>query len=171
MTILNILQYPDSRLQRTAIKVTDVGSARIQKIIDDMLETLRATKSCAALAATQLNIDNPPSITVISPIPGLFTEPLCLINPEVIEKHGAHQEEEGCMSVHPNCISAKVKRAISIKVTAQDRYGNQLNIDAEDFFAKCIQHEVDHLHGRIYLDHLSPLKRALIKKKIEKIDR
>lgn len=169
MTILKILQYPDLRLRRKAAPVTDVHDTRIKSIISDMLETLSATPDCAALAATQLDVDNPPKITVLTPIAGLFNEPLCLINPEITEKSGSTRIEEGCMSVYPQKISALVDRAATVKVTALNRQGHHIEINAEQLFAKCLQHEIDHLHGVIYLDYLSQLKLALLKKKIAKL--
>lgn len=167
MAILKILQYPDPQLRRKAIKVDDIQSARIQKIIDDMFETLAHTEHCAGLSATQLNIEMPPSITVINaPIAG--DEPLCLINPEIISVCGKVTEEEGCMSVYPSEVSAVVERSAQVKFKAYDRTGNLIEVDADDFFARCIQHEIDHLNGILYLDRLSPLKRSRIDKKIKK---
>lgn len=170
MSILEILQHPDPRLRRIAVEVENVNDARVQQIIDDMIETLRATKDCAALAATQLDIDHPPSITVINQRSGISLEPLCLINPRIKEKSGVAREEEGCMSVYPKEISALVKRATKVKITAQDRHGQHLEIDAEDFFARCLQHEIDHLHGILYIDYLSRLKRSMLEKKIAKLN-
>jgi peptide deformylase len=169
MTLLAILQYPDPRLRRTARQVTNVNEAHLQQTIDDMLETLHHTKSCAALAATQLAIDNPPSITVIAKVDGVLHEDTCLINPKIISKSTTtEREEEGCMSVYPKHVSALVERATEITVAALDRHGNPITISVHGFLAKCLQHEVDHLHGIIYLDYLSPLKLSLIKKKIFK---
>lgn len=169
MTILKILEYPDRRLKTVAKKVEKID-AHIQKIIDDMFETHYNTENCAALAATQLDIQDPPAITVIDFSPAK-DQPLCLINPEIIERSGEHEEIEGCMSVFPQQIHEKVKRAAKIKVRALDREGKQLEFEAEDFMAKCIQHELDHLNGKIYLDHLSRLKRTLTEEKIKKIKR
>lgn len=170
MTILKILQYPDSRLRRIASQVTNFSDSRVQQIIDDMLLTLHHTAGCAALAATQLEIDNPPSITVIAAIDGLVAQDLCLVNPQIIEKQGKKCEDEGCMSVYPQSVSAAVERATRIKVVAQDRNGKPLEMVVEGFLAKCIQHEVDHLRGVIYPDHLSALKRSMLKKKIAKLE-
>jgi peptide deformylase len=169
MSILKILQYPDLRLRRTATQVTDFNDSYIQKIIDDMLETLQQQSHAAALASTQLDIDNPPSITVINKIEGVLPETLCLINPKITEKQGAIKEMEGCMSIFPSDIAATIERAEEIKGMAQDRYGKTFDINVKGYLAKVIQHEIDHLHGTIYLDHLSKLKLALIKKKIAKL--
>lgn len=168
MSILKILQYPDPRLRRKALHVVDPTSPKIQRIIDDILETLHHTESCAGLAATQLDIDEPPRIAILSPTENL-KEHLCLINPKIIETSGKISELEGCMSVFPKDIAASIERAQQIKMQALDRYGKNFEINAHDFLAKLIQHEIDHLDGMVFLDRLSSLKRALIKKKIVKL--
>lgn len=168
MTILTILQYPDPRLRSIANRVDDIKNKRIQNIIDDMLETLAKTAHCAGLSATQLDIDLPPQITVInSPID--IGETLCLINPEILFSEGEEIQEEGCMSVYPAEVSALVERAEKIKVRAQDRFGNIIELAAEGFFARVIQHEVDHLKGKLFIDKISKLKRSRIDKKIAKL--
>lgn len=168
MAIISILQYPDSRLKIKATKVEDAQNAKIQKIIDDMLETLGNTENCAALAATQLDIPNPPSITVVNQEnPKL--KPLCLINPEIIDKESECTEKEGCMSVYPDHIHAPVKRAKKVKVRALDRQGKTIVIEAEGFMARCLQHEIDHLNGTVYIDHISNLRRKLIDRKVKKL--
>lgn len=169
MSILKILQYPDLRLKRIAQQITNTNDPRIQSVIDDMLETMAHCSNCAALAATQLDIENPPSITVINKMEGILPEPLCLLNPKITEKQGSTRDIEGCMSVYPQDISAIIERAEEIKGMALDRYGKTFEINAKGYLARCIQHEVDHLHGIVYLDHLSKLKLALIKKKIAKL--
>lgn len=168
MTILKILQYPDPKLRRHGQIVTDIKSNIIQNIIDDMLETLKNTESCAGLSATQLDIDIPPSITVINE-PTAKGGVLCLINPEIIESEGQCSEIEGCMSIHPEIISAIVNRPERITVTACDREGQPIRISTADFLARCIQHEIDHLHGIVYIDRISPLKKTRIEKKISKL--
>lgn len=163
MSTFKILQYPDSRLFRKGHLVTQID-ARISQIIKNMFETHYAAKNCAALAATQLDMPNPPHITVID-----FSEkkdqPLCLVNGEIIERIGSTYEEEGCMSIAG--VYDKVKRAASIRVRALDASGDPLEFDATGFMAKCIQHELDHLNGTIFLRHLSSLKRARIDKKFK----
>lgn len=167
MTIFNILQYPDPRLQRKAQRVTEIDG-RISKIIDDMFETHYNAENCAALAATQLDMPNPPHITVID-----FSEkkdtPLCLVNGEVIAREGERIEEEGCMSVM--AVYEKVNRADKITVRAMDRDGKPLEFEADGFMAKCIQHELDHLNGKIFIDRISSLKRSRIDKKFAKLMR
>ena len=166
MSILTILQYPDPRLKRVGQSV-DAIDERIAGIIDDMFETLYATKNCAALAATQLDIENPPSITVVD-----FSEdkdqPLCLVNPVLSEPEGEEKSPEGCMSVADVPVYENVKRPAKIRVKALDRYGKPLDFVAEGFLAKCIQHEVDHLKGILFLDKLSRLKRVRIEERFSK---
>ncbi len=168
MSIVKILQFPDLRLRTKGEKVTDFG-AQTQQMIDDMFETHYASENCAALACTQLDFKNPKHITVID-----FSEkkdqPLCLVNAEIIEKIGTETSPEGCMSVKGGAYE-KVTRAEKIKVKAQDRFGKAMEFEAEGFMAKCIQHELDHLDGKLFIDYLSHLKRNIIKKKIEKINR
>lgn len=170
MTILNILQYPDPRLKRVSIQVDPlkIKEAAIQQAVNDMFETHYHSTDCAALAATQLDLEPPWRITVID-----FSEnhdqPLCLINPEIVEMEGEQYEEEGCMSVYPNVLREKVKRAMRIRVKYYDREGQACDLEADGFMAKCIQHEVDHLDGKIYLDRLSGLKRERLLGKLKKI--
>jgi peptide deformylase len=132
------------------------------------LETLHNTESCAGLAATQLDIDEPPRIAILSPTDSL-NEHLCLINPKIIETSGHINELEGCMSVYAKDIAVNIERAQHVKMQALDRYGKSFEIDAHDFLAKLIQHEIDHLEGITIIDRLSPLKRDMIKKKIAKL--
>ncbi len=165
MTVLKILQYPNPRLKIKARRVIKFDDA-LQKIIDDMFETHYSTKNCAALAATQLDIVDPPHVTVID-FSDKKNEPLCLVNAEIISRDGKRSESEGCMSVGGNTYEI-VTRSDKITVQAQDRHGKPLNFQAEGFMAKCIQHELDHLDGVIFLDHLSRLKRNRIGKKLKK---
>lgn len=173
MSILKTLQYPDLRLRRKGHKVTDVKSAKIKKDIKDMLETLANAKSCAALSATQLDMEQPPNISVINPIIDDMDDVLCLINPQIVAQEGSSTEEEGCMSISPNNnnIRAEVKRANKIKVKALDVHGNHIELEAEGYLARCIQHECDHLNGILFIDHLSKLKRAMLEKKMLKLRR
>lgn len=166
MTILKILQYPDPRLKQVAKPVEKID-ARIQKIIDDMLETLANTKNCAALAATQLDIAAPPFITVIDRAT-TQDKTICLINPKIIKAEGEQFEYEGCMSVRPDLVHERVKRAFKVTVEALDPAGNPITFEAEGYLAKCIQHEIDHLQGKLYIDHLSRLKLERIRSKIKK---
>jgi len=167
MAILKILQYPDPRLKRVSIEVPEVND-EIKRVIADMFETHYAADNCAALAATQLDLDPAWRITVIDFSPER-NQPLCLVNGHIIEEEGEQFEHEGCMSVYPDYLHEKVKRAQKIKVKALDREGNPFEMEAEGFMAKCIQHELDHLDGKIYLDRLSNLKRQRLEKKVKKI--
>lgn len=171
MARVRILQYPDPKLKRIGQPVTDFGPAT-QKIIDDMFETHYSMENCAALAATQLDIPNAPAITVID-FSRDKNEPLCLVNPVVIEREGERTEEEGCMSVGEisGSVFDKVTRAARVRIKAQDRHGKELDFWAQDFMAKCVQHEIDHLNGKIFLDHLSRLKRDRAEKKVLKVKR
>jgi len=171
MAKVRILQYPDPKLKRIAKKVTDFGPTT-QKIIDDMFETHYASDNCAALAATQLDIPDAPAITVID-FSAKKDDPLCLVNPEVVEGEGERTEEEGCMSVGEvsGMVFEKVTRYDRAHIKAQDRDGKELDFWADGFMAKCCQHEIDHLNGRLFIDKLSRLKRERVEKKLEKIRR
>lgn len=163
MSIIKILQYPDPRLKTKGETVTEMDEVT-KKMIDDMFETHYAATNCAALACTQLDFAHPKKITVIDFSPNR-DQPLCLVNPEIIAAEGEQYEYEGCMSV-PGGIYEKVKRAYKITVRALDRNGEPIQFEAEDFMAKCIQHELDHLNGKLFIDHLSHLKRTRVEKKI-----
>lgn len=162
MSILTILEFPDERLRKKAAAVTAVDN-NIRKLLDDMLETMYTSRGIG-LAATQVNVHQ--RIIVID-VSEDKTAPLFLINPEIIEKDGTEESEEGCLSV-PGFFE-KVKRAEHIRVKALGRDGRPFEFDARDLLAVCVQHEMDHLEGKLFVDYLSPLKRQRIKKKLEKI--
>jgi peptide deformylase len=166
---IEIVSFPDARLARVAKQVADVNDA-VQGQALSMLQLHYSTTDCAALAATQLSFAEPPAITVID-----YSEkrdkPLVLINPQIYEEDGEQFEFEGCMSVFPGDLGSKVKRAQQIKVRAIDFFGKPLDFSAEGFFAKCIQHEVDHLHGKLYLDRLSSMKRRRLLDKLKNLKR
>jgi peptide deformylase len=168
MARYEILQYPDQRLRAKAKTVSNVKDPAIQKVIDNMFETLYTTENCAGLAATQLSIEDPHRITVID-VSEMKNHPMCLVNPEIIERSGEITEFEACMSVWPEEIHDRVTRATHIKFRALDRDGNVIEDEVTGILAKCIQHEVDHLNGKLYIDHLSALKRERIDKKIHKL--
>jgi peptide deformylase len=170
MTILKILQYPDPRLFIKAKLVDDVHRPEVQQLIDDMLATLANLKNCAGLAATQLDVKIPWSVTVIASMPET-QKILCLINPEILHSENESKETEGCMSVCPDKVHARVKRATKITFRALDRNGNKIEMSTGGFLAKCVQHEVDHLNGIIYINHLTPLKRKMLESKIIKLSR
>ncbi|KFZ30895.1 peptide deformylase [Pseudidiomarina salinarum] len=161
MTKLTILEYPDERLRTMAQPIEAVDDA-LRATIDDMFETMYDA-SGVGLAATQVDVHRRLFIADCSEDQ---SEPLVFINPEITEKSGEFANEEGCLSF-PG-VYAKVERASNIKVQAQDRHGETFTLNAEGLLAICIQHEIDHLNGKLFVDYLSPLKRDRIRKKLEK---
>jgi peptide deformylase len=161
MARLPILEYPDPRLRISAEPVTKVDDAT-RRLIDDMLETMYAA-SGIGLAATQVDVHQ--RILVID-ISEQHNEPLCLINPEILEAEGNASNEEGCLSV-PDYYEP-VERAAWIRVRALDRDGEAFEFEAEGLLAVCVQHEMDHLDGKLFVDYLSELKRSRIRKKLVK---
>jgi peptide deformylase len=161
MAQLQILEFPDPRLRARAQPVTQVDAA-LRTLIDDMFETMYAAPGIG-LAATQVNVAKRVLVLDLSE---KRDQPLALINPEVLERSGVEETEEGCLSV-PGYFD-KVTRAEKIRVRALDRDGKQLEFAAEGLLAVCIQHEIDHLDGKLFVDYLSELKRTRIRKKLEK---
>ncbi|UZR27848.1 peptide deformylase [Methylococcus mesophilus] len=161
MTILSILEFPDERLRKKAAPV-EVFDDALRRTVDDMFETMYAAPG-VGLAATQVNVHK--RILVID-VSDEKNAPLCLINPELLGRSGNGEMEEGCLSV-PG-IFEKVCRAESISFRAQDRNGDFFEMSAEGLLAVCIQHEMDHLEGKLFLDHLSALKRQMARKKLQK---
>jgi len=159
--ILNILKYPDKRLRTIAKPVVSVDET-IKQQVKDMFETMYEAPGIG-LAATQINFHQ--RIIVID-ISDECNEPICLINPEVIEKSGEIQWEEGCLSV-PDYYE-NVIRANDIKVQALNQHGETFELEASEMLSVCIQHEIDHLDGILFVDHLSKLKQKRLKKKTEK---
>jgi peptide deformylase len=162
LSVLTILEFPDERLRKKAVEV-QVVDGKIKKLVDDMLETMYLAKG-VGLAATQVNVHQ--RIVVID-VSEEKDNPLCLINPEIIAKDGVEESEEGCLSV-PGFFET-VKRAERIKVKALDKEGKPFEFEANDLLAVCVQHELDHLEGKLFVDYISSLKRQRIKKKLEKI--
>ncbi len=161
MALLEILRYPDSRLRNRAKPVERVD-AEIRQLVDDMFETMYEA-SGIGLAATQVNATKRLLVLDVSE---QRNDPLCLINPEILFSEGEQKEEEGCLSV-PG-IYEPVKRATRIRVKALDREGNPIELELEGLPAVCVQHEIDHLDGKLFIDYLSGLKRTRIRKKLEK---
>jgi len=159
--ILNILKYPDKRLRTIAKPVVSVDET-IKQQVKDMFETMYEAPGIG-LAATQVNVHQ--RIIVID-ISDQCNEPICLINPKVIEKSGEIQWEEGCLSV-PDYYE-NVIRANDIKVQAINQHGETFELEASEMLSICIQHEIDHLDGILFVDHLSKLKQKRLKKKTEK---
>lgn len=164
MAILPILEFPDERLRKKAKPVESVDLATRQ-LIDDLLETMYAAPGIG-LAANQVNVAKRIIVLDVSEEKNV---PLALINPEVVDKQGQEESDEGCLSV-PG-VYEKVKRAEKIRVRALDREGEPVEFDAEGLLAVCIQHEIDHLEGKLFVDYLSPLKRQLARKKVKKEQR
>ncbi|KOR31540.1 peptide deformylase [Achromatium sp. WMS2] len=161
MAILDILHHPDPRLRNRAQPVEQVN-AEIQTLVADLLETMYHAPGIG-LAATQVNVHK--RVLVID-ISEAKQQPLCFINPLILEKTGQTKIEEGCLSV-PG-ITDFVPRAEWIKVRALDENGAEFELETDGLLAICIQHEIDHLDGKLFIDHLSSIKRYLIRKKIEK---
>lgn len=162
MSVLTILEFPDDRLRKKAAPV-QVVDGKIKQLVDDMLETMYQAKG-VGLAATQVNVHQ--RIVVID-VSEEKDNPLCLINPEIIAKDGVEESEEGCLSV-PGFFET-VKRAERIKVKALDKEGQPFEFEADALLAVCVQHELDHLEGKLFVDYISSLKRQRIKKKLEKL--
>ena len=159
--ILEILKYPDKRLRTVAKPVENVNS-KIKKQVKDMFETMYDAPGIG-LAATQVNFHQR---LIVIDVSEECNQPLCLINPEIIEKNGEIEWEEGCLSV-PNYYE-NVKRANEIKVSALNELGQSFEIEVNEMLSVCIQHEMDHLDGILFVDHLSKLKQKRLKKKAEK---
>lgn len=164
MAVLQVLQFPDERLRKVAAPVTKIDD-NIQQLIDDMLETMYAEEGIG-LAATQVDVHQ--QIIVID-ISENREQQLVLINAELLEKFGEDGIEEGCLSI-PG-YRALVSRAQKIKIRALNRQGNPFELEAEGLLAICIQHEMDHLRGKLFIDYLSPMKRQRIRMKMEKLQR
>jgi peptide deformylase len=161
LSILAILEFPDDRLRKKAVAVKTVDD-KIKKLVDDMLDTMYESHG-VGLAATQVNVHQR---VIVIDVSDEKDEPLFLINPEIIEKDGIKEGEEGCLSV-PGFFE-KVNRAERVKVRALNRDGQSYEFEATDLLAICVQHELDHLDGKLFVDYISPLKRQRIKKKLEK---
>lgn len=161
MALLTILEYPDPRLRTRAEPVAEVDG-KVRRLIDDLFETMYHAPG-VGLAATQVNVHRRVLVVDISED---RSQPLALVNPEIIERDGVGELEEGCLSV-PG-IYEKVTRADHIRVRALDRSGKVREFAAEGLLAVCIQHEMDHLEGKLFVDYLSDLKRTRIRKKLDK---
>ncbi len=164
MAFLQILKYPDPRLYTVATPIENVDQ-EIRSLIDDMAETMYAAPGIG-LAATQVDVHKQ---LIVMDVSETKDQLLVLINPEIIESSGQIECEEGCLSV-PG-IYEKVSRAEKIRVKALDRDGNSFEFDAEGLLAICVQHEMDHLKGKVFVEYLSPLKQERIVKKLRKAER
>jgi len=161
MSILDVLHFPDPRL-RTIAKAVEVVDDSIRRIVDDMFATMYDAPG-VGLAATQVNIHRR---IVVMDVSENKDEPLCLINPEIIESDGEQEGDEGCLSV-PEQFET-VQRAEFVKIRFQDREGKWNELEAHELLSVCVQHEIDHLNGKLFIDYLSPLKRNRIRKKLAK---
>ncbi|GEA08972.1 peptide deformylase 1 [Alteromonas sp. KUL42] len=161
MAILDVLSFPDERLRTVAKPVSEVND-EIKQLVSDMFETMK-DENGIGLAATQ--VDRHVQVVVMD-VSEDQNEPRVFINPEITHKNGSTISEEGCLSVPGNY--AKVERAESITVKALNEHGETFELEAEGLLAICIQHELDHLKGKLFIDYLSPLKRQRIRKKLEK---
>ena len=164
MALLQILKFPDSRLHRVAEPVPQVDEAT-RSLVDDMADTMYAAPGIG-LAATQVNVHKQ---VIVMDISESKDQLLVLINPEIVESSGQFECEEGCLSV-PG-VFEKVSRAAEIRVRALDRDGNEFEFDASGLLAVCVQHEMDHLKGKVFVEYLSPLKQERIIKKLRKAER
>jgi len=161
MTILDVLRFPDERLRTVAKKIQKVDKS-ITALINNMFDTMREENGIG-LAATQVDVHKR---LVVMDVSENQTNPMVFINPEITHKEGKTISEEGCLSVPNNY--AQVERAEKITVFALDKTGEPFTLEADGLLAICIQHELDHLKGKLFVDYLSPLKRQRIKTKLEK---
>lgn len=162
MAKLDILKFPDERL-RTQAKPVEKVDDTIRQLVNDMFETMYDAPGIG-LAATQVDVHQR---VIVIDVSKEKDQPLCLINPEIIASDGVEECEEGCLSV-PG-IFESVQRAEVIRVKALNQEGEKFELDADDILAVCIQHEMDHLAGKLFVDYLSPLKKSRIRKKMEKL--
>ena len=161
MSRLEILEFPDARL-RTVARPVEAFDAELGQLIDDMIETMYSAVGIG-LAATQVNVHR--QILVLD-VSESQDQPRVYINPEILHSEGSEICEEGCLSV-PG-IYAEVERPEKIRVSAQGRDGKPFEEDLDGMHAVCLQHEMDHLKGKLFVDYLSPLKQRMVRKKLEK---
>lgn len=164
MSLLDILEFPDSRLRNKARPVANVDG-KLASLADRMLETMYEAPGIG-LAAIQVNV---PQRLIVVDVSEDKTRPLVLINPEVLEHHGEVETNEGCLSV-PGFYEP-VMRPEKILLGALDRDGNPVELETEGLEAVCIQHEIDHLDGKLFVDYLSNAKRSMIRKKLQKLQK
>jgi peptide deformylase len=165
--VLKVVKYGDPVLETKAEPITEFDTPELHKLVEDMFDTMYAAKGIG-LAAPQIGLSK--QLTVIDVSAGEEGgEKLVLINPQIVEKAGSQLGEEGCLSI-PG-FREDVKRAMKVKVKAKNAKGEDIEHDAEELLSRCMQHEIDHLHGVLFLSHLSPLKRDLIRRKIRKLQK
>ncbi len=161
MTVLNILTAPNEKLKQQAVEVSDVS--QVQELIDDMLATMYNTEDGIGLAATQVGRSE--AVVVIDNSEER-NQPLVLINPEVVSGQDKVKGQEGCLSI-PGYY-ADVERFSKVVVKALDRQGNAITVESDEFLAIVMQHEIDHLKGKLFIEYLSPLKQKMALKKVKK---
>jgi peptide deformylase len=161
MALRQILHFPDPRLRKQATEIDSVTD-EIRQLADDMLETMYQAPGIG-LAATQINVQKR---LIVIDVSEDKSDPLIFINPKITEKEGERDHEEGCLSV-PEAYEV-VTRADTIEVNALDRDGKPFSLHADGLLATCIQHEIDHLDGKLFVDYLSNLKHQRIRKRLEK---
>ncbi len=161
MSRLTILEYPDPRL-RTRAQPVEQFDAALGKLIDDMFETMYEAPGIG-LAASQVDVHRR---LIVMDVTEDRSQPLVFINPEILSRDGAEKSEEGCLSV-PGVFD-DVERAARVRVRAQDKTGAVFERDLDGVVAVCVQHEMDHLEGKLFVDYLSDLKRDRIRKKLDK---
>lgn len=161
MAVLEVLHFPDARLRRKALPVGEIDE-QVRQLAADMIETMYEQNGIG-LAATQVNVQKR---MVVIDLSLTKNEPLVLINPEITVQSGVEQMQEGCLSVPE--IYETVERAEKISFRYQTLENKVVEQEAEGLLAVCVQHEIDHLNGKLFIDYLSPLKRSRIAKKLEK---
>jgi peptide deformylase len=162
MAILEILKYPDPRLRTVAEPVTNIDDA-FRRTVNDMYETMYNAKG-VGLAATQVNIHQRFFVMDVS---DERDQPVCIINPEIIKQEGTQEDVHGCLSVGSG-MGDKIERAAYVRLRGMDLDGKTIEMDAEGLLAICFQHEIDHLNGILFIDHLSKLKRERLLSKLKK---
>ena len=161
MAKLPVLHYPDPQLRKKAVPIAAIDES-VRSLAEDMLETMYA-EGGIGLAATQVNIQRR---LVVMDLSEQRDEPLILINPEILSSEGTEEMQEGCLSV-PDFYEV-VRRAERVRLRYQTLDGEVIERESDGLFAVCIQHEIDHLNGKLFIDYLSPLKRQRLRKKLEK---
>jgi len=165
MALLEVLKFPDPRLRIKAKPVTEFNK-ELKRMVDDMYETMYAEHG-VGLAGTQVNIH----LRIFTmDVSEKHDSPICVINPEIISLEGMQYDYHGCLSVGGG-ISDKLERAAKVHLRAVDVNGKPIEFHATELMAICIQHEMDHLEGKLFIDHLSRLKQARIRTKLEKLQR
>lgn len=165
--VLKVVKYGDPVLETKADPITEFDTPELHKLVGDMFDTMYSAKGIG-LAAPQIGMSK--QVTVIDVSAGEEGgERIVLVNPEIVERNGSQLGEEGCLSI-PG-FREDVKRAMHIKVRARDAKGETVEYLADELLSRCMQHEIDHLQGVLFLSHLSPLKRDLIRRKIRKMQK